>query len=232
MRNILGAALLGFATLALTAPASAAVFTYELNGNLGGTNGAPDLSQLGGTLTQTGYAFDANKGLSLDTAFLKGATEFSIQVDFSLTGTGGYRKIIDFSNLVTDAGLYDQDNTLSFYPRGGGGSGGAGEKSFRVSRDANGLVSTFINNDFIFSFDDSDSKLMNLSAPKLYFFVDDFRTGQGEASGGFVNRIVIDAPGVNPSTSDVPGPIAGAGIPALLALGGLAWVGRRKQAAA
>ncbi len=63
------------------------------------------------------------------------------------------------------------------------------------------------------------------TSPGDQFF--DFRQG---IAGSLIN--VGTGPVVTPPTNVVPGPIAGAGLPALMALGGFVWLRRRKAAGA
>ena len=69
----------------------------------------------------------------------------------------------------------------------------------------------------------------------IYFFMDDFVSLTNypdlpEAGTGFVDRIRVTIPG---GPAAVPGPIAGAGLPGLILVGGglLAWWRRRQKIA-
>jgi hypothetical protein len=91
-----------------------------------------------------------------------------------------------------------------------------------VTRNASGLFSAFVNGHFAFSVMDMNGAT-RCSGPDniMYFVIDDFLSFAPEAGSGFVDRIQVTTfPAVQ-----VPGPIAGAGLPGLILAGGglLGW---------
>ena len=168
---------------------------YHLNNTLADSLGGPALVGLGGTVSPTGYAFGADQGLSLSSAI--NANNYSIEVDFSLDTTGGYRKIVDFKNLTSDNGVYNLNTDVNFYNQSFSGAGvipTATPVDLIITRDgASGLLEGYINGTPEISFNDLALQQATFSGPNniINFFVDDFDTGQGEASGGDVTRIKI-----------------------------------------
>ncbi len=183
----------------LTGPTTASaaavlVHDYRLDGSLTDVLGGPALGTLGGTLGATGYTFGPNEGLTLSNGI--NATDYSIVMDFSLSDTTGYRKLVDFGSLTSDSGLYNLSTAVVFYPIAGGGVGqipANTQVQVALTRDASTQqVSAYINGVLQISFVDA-AGLATFTGPGniIHFFVDDFATGQGEASGGFVDRIRI-----------------------------------------
>ena len=179
------------------APVRAATLVAEfaLKGNFNDNLAGPALVSLGGQITSLGYVFAANQGLTLSSPALS-ATNFSIELSFKFDATSGYRKILDFHGLGDDTGLYELSGNLNFYP-----VVTAGPSDFApgvdvhvvLTRDsATNTVVGYVNGVQRFSFVDT-SPLATITAAnnKLTFFVDDFHTSQGEASGGTVNFLRV-----------------------------------------
>ncbi len=143
-----------------------------------------------------------NQGLQLPTP-LPDATSFTLVMDFSLDVISGYRKIVDFQSLGPDSGFYNYYGNLNFYPITTSSTSviSAGQNvQVVLTRDSIiSLVTGYVNGVQAISFTDSGNlSVFSSSANGLYFFKDDFATGQGEASGGLVSRILIFE---NPLTS-------------------------------
>jgi hypothetical protein len=221
-------ALLGMtalAALAVASPANATLLhNYDLNGTLADSLGGPSLTSNGGVLGATGYTFGANQGLTLGGLNLVSSGDYSIEVGFSFDDLGGWRKIVDFSNLASDAGLYTLGNTLNFFPVAGGpGVFQSGQLvNLMLARTTLGVVTASINGTQQFTFTDASNIALSNT---LNFFIDDFATGQGEASSGFVDYIRVSD---SSTVSAVPLPAA---LPLLAAsLAGLGFVSRRRKA--
>src|SRR5258708_1672659 len=93
-------------TLVLTLPAVQAtslIHSYALNQSLSDLVGSIALSSDGGSVTAAGYAFGARQGLNVSSA-LPNTANYSLLMDFSYQALTGYRKILDFKNLVLDLG--------------------------------------------------------------------------------------------------------------------------------
>jgi hypothetical protein len=224
-------ALLGMTALAVfavAAPANAVVLhNYDLNGSLADSLGGPSLTANGGVLGPTGYSFGANQGLALSGLGIAADGAYTIELGFSFATLSSYRKIIDFSGLVSDSGLYVLNSALNFYPvtTGPGGAFTVDQiANLVLNRTSGGLVTGSVNGVEQISFLDSGALALSNT---LNFFIDDFATGQREASAGFVDYIRIS--GTAP-VSAVPLPPA---LPLLAAaLGGFGLLSRRRKAKA
>lgn len=217
------------ALLGLTAAhsASAQSHVYTLNNTFADANGGSSLSPDGGTLSASGYTFGPNQGLTLSNAI--NPTNYSIDMTFSLTDLGGYRKLVDFKNLTSDNGLYLLNGSLNFFPIATGPAVVAPNQSVEVllTRDgATGLVTGSLNGVQQFSFMDSNN-IATFDSPNnvIHFFEDDNATGQREASGGTVTRITINPPAVPEASTTVS-----LGLLLALGLGGVVVAGKRKRA--
>jgi hypothetical protein len=162
---------------------------YTLQGTLADSLGGPSLASFGGSITPTGYVFAANKGLAFTNPALTPAN-FSIELSFSFDVTTGYRKIVDFLNLGSDSGLYQLNGNLNFYPVATTGSSDFASgvtADVVLTRDAStNMVTGYVNGVQRFTFADTSSlSIVGLGSMRL--FVDDFATGQSEASGGTAN---------------------------------------------
>lgn len=201
--------LLGVAAAVAAMPATAAnlVADYQLNGTLADSLGGPDITNNGGTLGANGITFGINQGPSL--GGFNNAESFSIVMGFSFNSLTGYRKILDFKNRSSDAGLYNLNTSLNFYPVGSTITG-----QFQVgvvhrvvfTRDAGGNINTYVDGNNGLNFVDSANQATIPSV--LHFFNDDFAV-PGEASSGFVDYIQIyDAALTNQQiiSGDVPEP--------------------------
>jgi len=170
------------------------IHDYELNGSLADSLGGPSLTAEGGTVGATGYSFGANQGLLLANGI--NPNNYSIEMRFHLYQVEGWRKLIHFKDRSSDNGLYNYFSGLNFYPfaLGGNGSINPGQDvTVVLSRDGGStLVNGSVNGNVVNSFFDVFADA-SFTAPNnlIRFFEDDFATGQGEASGGFVDYIKI-----------------------------------------
>ena len=110
-------ALIG-ALASLPASTHAQTHIYPLNGTLADLNGGPSLVADGGLLTESGYAFGANQGLSLSNVFVRDQS-YSLVLHSRFDGLGsadGYYKLVDFWDLASDHGLYGYFGSAIFDP--------------------------------------------------------------------------------------------------------------------
>ncbi len=173
-------------------PANAAVIgDFRLDGNLNNAaGGALSLANNGGTLGATGITFAANQGPTI--SGFANPVAYSIELAFSLTDVGGYRKLLDFQNRGSDTGLYALGSALNFYPvvTGAGGDFASNQMvTVILTHDANSTMG-YVNGVARWSFGGGANSLANISSV-LHAFRDDFATGQREASGGFVDYIRV-----------------------------------------
>ena len=214
------------AILSLTSllPAAAQTHVYTLNNTYADANGGPSLTPDGGTLSSAGYAFGKDQGLTLNSGI--NATNYSVDLTFSLTDLGGYRKLVDFGNLGPDTGLYLLNGQLDFYNvTGAVGPVVAANQSVEVllTRDGvTGQVTGSVNGVQQFSFlDTGNIAVFNAPNSVIHFFEDDAATGGNEASGGTVTRIVLNGAAVPEASTPLS-------LGLLLGLGGAALLARRR----
>lgn len=194
---------LGLATTSLAASAIA-VHEYDFNGNLNDSIGSVSLVSGGGSLTSFGsYTFLANQGLTFRGESSLGP-DYSIAMRFSLDQIGGWRKVVDFKNRSDDSGLYVLNNSINFYPFSVANAGVSASTSMDLVFTRDGTtkdVTAYFNGAQIFSFNDGSNIADATSGGNslFRFFMDDFRTGQFEASPGSVEKIVLYQGALSPS---------------------------------
>ncbi|MFM6222637.1 MAG: Calx-beta domain-containing protein, partial [Dolichospermum sp.] len=136
------------------------------------------------------YRFASNSGLLLNDPNIP-TNNYSIELVFTFDATTGYRKIIDFSDRVSDTGLYVLDNSLQFYSETAAvGTLASGYNHIVFSRASNNTTIIYLNGSEVLSFNDTNG-LADLSPNgDLYLFVDDTQTGR-EHSAGNVSLISL-----------------------------------------
>jgi hypothetical protein len=213
--------------------ANALTYVYDLNGTLTGTNAAPLLNSDGGSFATSGgasgYKFDANQGLNVAGALVNPAGDYSIETRFYFNALDGWRKIIDFSDLVSDNGLYNLSTAVQVYPVPQSGTGvftaGKFADLLLTRVGATGLVNVFVDGVLELSFLDANGYTDDTTSNILRFFEDDHATGQSEASSGFVDFIKISDSIVAPTATPLPAalPLFASG------LGVMGWYARRRK---
>ncbi len=185
------------ATSAMAAPVL--VHQYDLNGNLLDSLGGPALVSLGGSLASTPgrYDFGANQGLQLTGGLSNPAGDWSIDFRASYSSlTGTWKKLIDFTNLVSDTGLYfanlGGNNILQFYNIANGTTpvNTGTDYTIAFTRSSTGIISGFVNGAQQWSVNDTNG-FSATPGNILTFFTDDFATNQSEARPGSVDFIRI-----------------------------------------
>ena len=172
---------------------AALVRDYELNGSLTDSAGSGfSLTNNGASLGAAGLSFGANQGPTLTDFNL---SQYTLVTSFSLTDINGFRKLIDFKNLSTDQGLYDQGGELNFYNAATGFAGAIQANApvqVALTRDSVGRVTGYVGGVSQFTFFDSATNLAVTDANHvLNFFRDDSVTGGNESSTGFVDYIRV-----------------------------------------
>ncbi|MDB9466963.1 Calx-beta domain-containing protein, partial [Dolichospermum circinale] len=134
------------------------------------------------------YRFASNSGLLLNDPNIP-INNYSIELVFTFDATTGYRKIIDFSDRVSDKGLYVLNNSLVFYAETAAvGTLVSGYNHLVFSRASNNTTIIYLNGNEVLSFNDTNG-LADLSPNgDLYLFVDDTEVS-GEHSAGNVSFI-------------------------------------------
>jgi hypothetical protein len=189
--------------------ANAAPFTlthlYDFNGNYNDTFGGPAITPNGGNLNTPGlYTFGVNQGLWLPQSVFN-TSSWAIEISANFTAENGtWKKLADFSGLVSDDGWYFGPGAdmemwdVAFGPTGQLQVG----TPFTIDlfRDgATQTVSGYFNGVFQWSFVDSTNEYA-INPNGVYFFIDDFATGQNEAAPGWVDYIAIGAQTPEPSS--------------------------------
>lgn len=195
-RHTLGA---GAALMLATMTAHAGlVHNYELNNSLADQFGGPSLTSLGGVLNATSYSFGVNQGLRLAGAFANPG-QYSIEMKFNFSSVDGWRKIVDFSNLSLDDGLYNYYTALQFvdlhtsiFSNGpeGAFAPGADVQLILTRNGSSKQVVGYINGIEQINFTDSaDQAVFPGAGGTANFFIDDAATGGSEASAGVADFI-------------------------------------------
>jgi hypothetical protein len=215
----------------LSAQAASISHLYELNNSLADSKGGQSLVSNGGTVSASGYAFDANKGPTLSNSV--NPTNYSILMDFSLSALSGYRKIIDFKDRTTDNGLYTYNDTLRFYPDTSGVSSFTENTLARLilTRDSStNTVAGYVNGIQRILFSDTENRAVFSEASSImHFFRDDNNTNGSEASGGLLAKLAIYDGALNEQEASALGgvnsPIAPATVPTPVLVPGLIGLG-------
>jgi Concanavalin A-like lectin/glucanases superfamily/PEP-CTERM motif len=180
----------------LCAQAATPTHLYLLN-DTSDLYGGPSIVGEGGSfgasaLGAVGYQFAANQGLVLSNVLP--TSVYTIDFSYSFDADSGYRKLIDFKSLTSDAGLYNLSQQLNFYPVTSGVANLVAGQLARVTltRNAAGVVSGYVNGTLQISFTDN-SNLATFSDPQQLgrLFHDDNATGGRESSAGFVDYVRI-----------------------------------------
>lgn len=172
---------------------------YPLKGNFLDANGGPSLIGTGGTITASGYVFAAAQGPRLLNA-LTNTGNYTIQLVFSMNDVSGYRKVIDFANRGSDAGLYVLNGELIFY--GGNVAGQANtiadNKSVDVVLTRNAqtkVVTGYVNGVQQFSFTDTSNQAV-FSGPNgvINLLQDDTATNREYGAGTLTHVSLFNSP--------------------------------------
>jgi hypothetical protein len=118
-------------------------------------------------------------------------SDFSIETQFQFDTVTGYRKIADFLNRGSDTGFYNQGGFLNFYNVAQGPTVTIAPGQFVsvvLTRAASGATTGYVNGVAQFTFTNAG---LTAVTSDIHFFRDDFATGQGEASSGFVDYIRV-----------------------------------------
>jgi hypothetical protein len=140
-----------------------------------------------------------NQGLALSNGFTIGSTSFgdnySIVMDFRLSRTDGYRKVIDFKNGTTHSGLYINYRPTFFAPTVLGTADIPQNTNFQLTltRDAaSSRFTVFVNgSQQLTFFDSSAAAVFSATSQLARFLEDDDLSGRNEASSGRIERLRI-----------------------------------------
>ena len=146
-------------------------------------------------VTRPVRTFGAGGGLSLSpTTSVMPSASYTALVEFNLTTVSGFRKLIDFANGTTDAGLYVHDGKLQFKGLTGdlGTAMVAGTyHDVAISRDGAGNVELYLDGSALGTFADPNRLAVIDSAGRLRLFRDDAVGSASEHSAGAVARVRV-----------------------------------------
>lgn len=217
------------------------VHAYYFNGNLNDSVGSTTLTNpYGGSVaTNPGYfTFGTGQGMGF-TGASGLQTDFSIAMRFSFDTLGGYQRMIDFSNLGSDIGMYTLGTALRFYPVISGGTLTANTSiDFILTRSSSsGLVTGYFGTTEVFRFSDTSNYAAGSTIPgqtTWWFFRDD----GGENAPGRVDTILvyngalssgaIASGAVTSALTAIPEPATSAALLSLAGLAGALWHRRRR----
>jgi hypothetical protein len=216
---LLSAAALFFAP---AAHAANPIDDFELNGstaNSAGGGATLSYNSSLATLGTAGITFAANGGPTV--SGLPSLSAWTIDTVFSFDALGGYHKIVDFSGLVSDSGVYTLGSSLNLYPLGGDGTidfiNGTLAR-LTVSRTAGGALTGWVNGTQVFTTTDPSGMFDISSALGLNFFQDDAATNHNEAGSGFVDYLRIYDTALSPADASGSGVSSGVPEPATWAM--------------
>jgi hypothetical protein len=149
--------------------------------------------------SQVTYHFDGSAspatdqgGLDFNTTGLISANDYSVEMVFELTGSSGYRRILDSLDRQSDNGLYiDPSNNLVSYPQGGSSSPFTANTFFDVfvTLDPSNTVTGYFGG--VQQFSETSSSL-DVATNTLGFFLDNVVAGgQGEWSSGNIALLKV-----------------------------------------
>jgi hypothetical protein len=183
-----------------TASAATLVADYQFHNNYASSvPGAADLAPISSvsftTATINGQvtdvaAFTQRSGVSM-VAPGNLSAGYSLIVQVALDQTSGYRKYVDYSDLVNDSGLYVLNGQLDFYPVAAGPAPTITPSNFAqiaLTRDGSGVVTGYVDGVQQLAFTDASSYALP-ATNAITFFVDDAHTAGNESSAGRVARI-------------------------------------------
>ncbi len=191
--------------LPAAASVRAPVADYKFQATLASSiSGAPALTNLGtgnmfknvtlGGAARTVLSFPQNNGLSLaPTSQIIASNVYSVAVLFAFENVSGYRRVLDFKNRSTEAGLYINSGDLSFYTVASGGLGLLPNQWLQLvlTRDSNSVVNIYANGVGKMTFTDAGGAAVMGPENVLRFFQDNALGAGGEASAGLVSRIQV-----------------------------------------
>ncbi len=141
-------------------------------------------------------AFPKDNGVLLSpTTQVIASDHYTIDMDFRIAATDGYRRLVDFKNSTSDCGLYAYIGTPYFFCYGIALSPLPVVHAnlwtrVTVTRDTGGTVKVYLDGDEQISFDDNTGLAVIDAASSLYFFLDNQTGGHAnEDSAGEVAAI-------------------------------------------
>lgn len=127
------------------------------------------------------------------------ASEYTLDMTFKLDDLAGWRKVVDFSNRTSDAGLYLYWDQLSFATDSNVFSttttaGSTVGTRITLTRDGTGLVNAYVNGALQLSFNDAANNAVFTTTggqTSAWLLADDATTGFAEQSGGTISSIKV-----------------------------------------
>ncbi len=176
------------------------VFAENLSGNLAG---APAIEYLGNIpsyvtgsiqgLSVDALTIEAGTGLKLDLSQWTVCDEYTLVIHGVLEFTNGYRKLIDFRDLLEDSGLYNRNGVLEYVVGQVGSSVSMMPSQYFqlvMTRDSAHTVNLYIDGKSEFSFNDTGLGTSMCFSNQFHFYVDDGQTSSEDPQGA-VARITL-----------------------------------------
>lgn len=141
----------------------------------------------------TGAINGPGQGLQLSFNAPTSISTYTLALSFSFSDVTAYRKIVDFSGLTAETGIYAHSDRVSFYMGGGNPAGSLQEDTYThllITRDDTGRVDLYLNGvraAFIGDGYYSDTAGHFIIKDVLYFGLDDNNRSEFAASGGFAH---------------------------------------------
>jgi type IV pilus assembly protein PilY1 len=167
---------------------------YRFQGSYADDWSATPLVPNGGSITNDGYVFGVNQGLTLNDAI---GAAYTMDLTYKFTSVNGYwAKIYDLSGLQYDSGFYrETDGTYDAYPnpRISGEPGLNVLSHLTITRMSTKQVSVYSNGQLLGTYANDGGVLdSNINGSnKAIFFIDDRATGQREAGAGVVTYLRV-----------------------------------------
>ncbi len=171
----------------------AATLTDSFTFDAGFANATGSAAATGvGTVAGGTYDFAPNQGLTV--SGIGGLTDYSIELNVQIASTSGYVKLMDFSGLTQDFGLYNDDTAVDFYNYSGEVPGVFTANTFHnIVLTYDSIIDTmnvYVDGAKHLTIEDTNDRLP-AALTSVNFVEDDVVTGKREAEAGSIDYLRI-----------------------------------------